>query len=102
MPYRDPEDRRRNDRDRKRALRAAERMGIVRELPGARIRVVADVEALLAEAVQLVRSDQKARGVEKARALGFLGSIALRLIEAHDLDERIDTLEQMLDRRKTS
>jgi hypothetical protein len=96
MPYRDPEDRRRYDRERKRGLRAASRFGVGPVPPPVRLRVAADVEALLAEAVELVRRDPKARGTERARALGYLASIALRLIETHDLQERLEALERVL------
>jgi len=66
-----------------------------------RLRVAADVEAVLAEAVELVRSDPKARGIDKARALAYVGSVALRLIEAHDLAARLEALEHVLELRST-
>ena len=96
MPYRDPEDRRRYDRERKRALRAAAGSKPLVLAAEVRMRVAADVEDLLREAVRLVLTDPKARGLEKARALGYLCSVGLRLIEVHDLEERLDALEQSL------
>lgn len=62
----------------------------------ARVRVVEDVEKLLAEAVRLVLSDARATGVQKGRALGYLCTIGLRLIETHELRERLDALELVL------
>lgn len=41
-------------------------------------------------------SDGKASGVQKARALGYLCSIGLRLIETYELAERLDGLETAL------
>lgn len=96
MPYSDPEERRRYDRDRKRALRAAPAPAVT--LAVSRLEVVEDVQEVLAEAVRLVRTDPKARGIEKGRALGYLGTIALRLIETRDLQDRMDALERLLDR----
>jgi hypothetical protein len=99
MPYRDPEDRRRYDRERKRRLRAARSSGAVAVSPEVRLRVGEDVEALLVEAVHHVRSDPRAKGTEKARVLGYLASVALRLIEVHGLEERLGALEQLLELR---
>lgn len=96
MPFSDPEERRRYDRERKRALRAVARSEPVVLPSAARVRVVSDVENLLAEAVRLVLSDTRARNIEKARALATLCSVGLRLIEANDLQTRLDAVEQML------
>ncbi len=96
MPYRDAEDRRRYDRDRKRSLPAS-RSSAPLVLPAdARIGVANDIGTLLSEAVRLVLSDQKAKNLEKARALGYLSSVGLRLLEVHDLERRLDALEQAL------
>ena len=100
MPFRDPDQRRTYDRDRRRLQRAAART-VLPEVPSAtRLRVAADVEAVLARAVQLATSDPKARDVEKARALAHIASVALRLIEAHNLGERLDALERVLALRR--
>ena len=100
MPYRDPEDRRRYDRDRKRRLRAAEVAGTVSVPAEVRLRVTGDVETLLAEAVRLVRADTRAPGIQRARALGYLASIGMRLIEAHELQDRVEALERILAARR--
>lgn len=96
MPFRDPEDRRRYDRERKRTIRAQVRSEPIVLPASARVRVVEDVQNLLAEAVRLVLSDARATGVQKGRALGYLCSVGLRLIETHELRERLDALEVAL------
>ena len=96
MPFKDPEARRRYDRERQRTRRAQARTQVVRIVPAARLRVASDVEAVLSSAVALVRTDTKARGVEKARALAQIAGVALRLIDAQDLTERIDAVERVL------
>jgi len=95
VPFNDPEDRRRYDRERKRLLRGQEgsRLHLA---PPVRLKVAEDVEALLDEAVRTIRADRKARGVERARALTQVASVALRLVEAHGLQERLDAVEQVL------
>ena len=54
------------------------------------------MEALLDEAVRTIRSDRKAKAVERARALTQVASVALRLIEARSLQDRLDAVEQVL------
>ena len=95
MPFKDPEARRRYDRDRKRMLRAEGGTRPALAVP-VRLKVAGDVEALLDEAVRTIRTDRKAKGVERARALTQVASVALRLIEAHSLQERLDAVEQVL------
>ena len=102
MPFSDPEDRRRYDRERKRQLRSTGRSEPLVLPVEARVRVVADIENLLAEAVRLVLSDSKASGVQKARALGYLCSVGLRLIDAHNLQERLEAIEAALEPRADS
>ena len=94
MPFKDLEDRRRYDRDRKRQLRATESRPAL--AAPVRLKVAQDVEALLDEAIRTIRADRKAKGVERARALTQVASVALRLIEAHTLQERLAAVEQVL------
>src|SRR3989442_11948926 len=68
VPFKDPHDRRRYDRERKRLLRAQEGTRPTLAVP-VRLKVAEDVEALLDEAVRTIRADRKAKGVERARAL---------------------------------
>jgi hypothetical protein len=95
MPFKDIDDRRRYDRERKRLLRAGEATRPALAEP-VRLRVAQDVEALLDEAVRTIRSDRKAKGVERARALTQVASVALRLVESHTLQERLNAVEQVL------
>jgi hypothetical protein len=95
VPFKDADDRRRYDRERKRLLRAQEVPRPALAVP-VRLKVAQDVEALLDEAVRTIRADRKAKGVERARALTQVASVALRLIEAHSLQERLDAVEQVL------
>ena len=95
MPFKDLEDRRRYDRERKRLLRAQEAGRPALATP-VRLKVAQDVEALLDEAVRTIRADRKAKGVDRARALTQVASVALRLIEAHALQDRLDAVEQVL------
>ena len=99
MPFRDPEDRRRYDRDRRRLERAAARTSVPDITPRNRVRVVADVEAILAQAVELATADPKAKGVEKARALAQIASVGLRLVESSNLSDRLQALEEVLQLR---
>lgn len=94
MPFKNVEDRRRYDRERKRLLRAAGGTPVL--AAPIRLRVAEDVEALLEEAVRTIRSDRKAKGVERARALIQVASVALRLVESHTLQERLDAVERVL------
>jgi hypothetical protein len=93
MPYRNPEDRKRYDRERRERLRQAGNLRLARPV---RLQVAADVESLLAEAVAMIRADRTTKGTERARALGYLASIALRLIEARELEGRLEALEHMI------
>jgi hypothetical protein len=96
VPYRDPEDRKRYDRERRRLERAGARSAVPDISPRTRLRMASDVEAVLVRAVELATSDPDARDIEKARALAQIASVALRLVEAHNLGERLEALERIL------
>lgn len=100
MPFANPEDRRRYDRERKRTLRLAKDRAPVVLPASTRIAVSDDVERLLATAVELVLTDDNAKGTEKARALGHLCTVGLRLIEARDVANRLEALEDVLRMRR--
>jgi hypothetical protein len=102
MPFKDPESRRRYDRERRRLQRAQARTLVPVVAPAVRLRVAADVEAVLAHAIELVARDTQARGVEKARALAQIAGVALRVVDAQDLSERLEAIERVLDRRRTA
>ena len=102
MPFRDPEARRRYDRERRRLERAADRTSVPDITPRQRVRLTSDVEAILARAVELATGDPKARGVEQARALAQIASVGLRLVESSNLSERLAALEEVLRIRRTA
>jgi hypothetical protein len=63
------------------------------------VRTAADVLAILGEQVAAVRADEHVGAVERARAVGYLTSIALKAIEAGNLAARIEMLEAVLKQR---
>jgi hypothetical protein len=67
---------------------------------GLRLRTAADVLALLEEQVGAVRADPDAGPLEKARAAGYLAGIALKAIEAGNLEARLEALEAVLRQRE--
>lgn len=60
----------------------------------------ADVLALVALAVKEAQSDLTATPLERARTLAMLAGIALKAIEARDLEARVEALERVLKQRK--
>jgi hypothetical protein len=64
--------------------------------PPAPLDVPADVLALLAEQVNSVRADAEAEAMERARTLGMLAGLAIRAMEARDLDARLEAVERVL------
>jgi hypothetical protein len=55
---------------------------------------------LLQEQIGAVRAEKAAKTLEKARAIGYLGSIALRAIETGNLAARLEAMEAVLKQRK--
>ncbi len=104
MPYKDPEKRRVYQREYQRLRRAG-----VSETPGQtiiplpfRLETARNVLALLEEQVNAVRAEPEAGTLEKARAVGYLASIALKAVEVADLSARVEAVERVLrGRRKT-
>jgi hypothetical protein len=64
-----------------------------------RLQTAQDVIDLLQEQVAAVRTDRKAGTLEKARAVGYLASIALRAIDAGNMAARVEALEALLKHR---
>ena len=60
----------------------------------------ADVLQLLAEQANAVRAQAWADPLEKARTLGLLTGLALRAMEARDLDARLEAVERVLKLRQ--
>src|SRR5262249_46897135 len=102
MPFRDRDKARKYQRDYRRMERAGQgcTSGCTSPVPVAvRLQTAADVLELLAEQVEAVRADKKAKTLEKARTIGYLAAIALRAIEAGNLAARIEMLEMVLKQR---
>jgi hypothetical protein len=57
---------------------------------------------VVGEQINAVRADACTDPTEKARILGMLSSVALRAIEAKDLDARLEAVERVLKLRKDS
>jgi hypothetical protein len=55
---------------------------------------------LLQEQVALVRAEESAGTLEKARTIGFLAGVALKAIEAGNLAARLEALELALKQRE--
>jgi hypothetical protein len=104
MPYKDPEKRQTYQREYKRMQRAGSS-----QTPGQtlipmsfRLKTAQDVLALIEEQVNAVREEPEAGTLEKARAAGYLASIALKAVEVADLSARLEAVEQVLKRRKAA
>jgi hypothetical protein len=104
MPYKDAEKQRDYQREYKRMQRAGSG-----QTPGQtliplpfRLKTAQDVLALLEEQVNAVREEPEAGTLEKARAVGYLASIALKAVEVADLSGRVEALEQVLKKRKAA
>ncbi len=102
MPYRDPEKKREYNREYKRMQRAGSR-----QTPGQtlvplpfRLKTAQDVLVLLEEQINAVRDEPEAGTLEKARAVGYLASIALKAVEVADLSARVEAMERVLKGRK--
>lgn len=105
MPYRDPEKRRRYAKDYRRLRRAGDTCStpVHPAIPiDTRLKTAADVIELLREQVGLLRADTSIGTVEKARAVGFLLTVALKAIETGNLVARVEDLERVLQSRGTS
>ena len=59
-----------------------------------------DVLAVLAEQVQLVRSDAYAEPADRARTLVSLSAIALRAMHERDVEARLEAVERVLKLRR--
>ena len=64
-----------------------------------RLKTAADLMTLLEEQIAAVRGDPQAGALERARVVGFLAGIALRAIEAGNVQLRLDMLEAVLKQR---
>jgi hypothetical protein len=102
MPYRDPERQREYQREYARLRRVGDNQTPSQTpVPVTfRLRVAADVVALLEEQVGAVRADTQVGTLERARCIGYLAGVTLRAIEAGDLAARLEALESVLKARR--
>jgi len=97
MPYADPDKARNYLREYRRVQRTAEgcTTGCTSHVPPSfRLETAADGLAMLAEQVEAVRKDRKAKTLQKARPIGYLAAITIKAIEAGNLAARIEGLEE--------
>jgi len=104
MPYTDPNKQRDYQREYARLRR-----GTVCQTPGQtqlpsgfRLQTAREVLDLIAEQIDAVRRDEKAKTLEKARTVGYLAAIALRAVETAHLADRVEAMERALKARKES
>jgi hypothetical protein len=70
--------------------------------PGScRIRKAQDLRCVVEEAINTARTDILCTPLQKARALGYLVGIGIRVVESANLEQRIEALEQVLAERPT-
>lgn len=102
MPFKDPEKRRSYQREHRRLRRNGDTVSTPRQtrVPEAvRLRTAADALGLLEEQVAAVRDDPAVGTTERARTVGYLLTVALKAIEAGNLEGRIAMLEAVLKAR---
>ncbi len=112
MPYKDPELRKACSRESKRKSRSgastrppknnlSSRAKDLPFLEEIKVQRAQDLLDLLAEQINEVRFT-KADELAKARCVGYLISVGVRLIETRDLQERVRALEEVLKARGKS
>lgn len=102
MPYKDPEKRRASNREAQRRRRArakgdtrsARTRKPLPELEALRYGTARAILGLLNRQIEAVEGEKEAGTIEKARAIGYLSSLMLRVIETGDLTDRIEALEK--------
>jgi hypothetical protein len=101
MPYADADKARDYWREYRRSRRAGDcsTPGSTPVPPAFRLKVAADVIALLEDQIEAVLEDATAGTLEKARCAGYLAGIALKAIEAGNLAARLEALELVLKAR---
>jgi hypothetical protein len=64
-----------------------------------RIEKAKDLLRILEDALNSVREDDMITSLQRARALGYLVSMGIRIIETSNMEGRIEALEQILENR---
>jgi len=102
MPYTDPGTAREYQREYRRLRRAGDTCTTpgTTPLPAEfRLRTATDVLLLIEEQIDAVRADEEAGALEKARCVGYLAAVSLKVIEAGVVAARVDALEKALKTR---
>lgn len=94
MPYKDAVRRRQYHREYYQVRRARAGLKGLRVEGGLQLETCADILGLLSEQVALVRSDPEVRSTERARCIAYLCTVALRALEAGELEARVSALEE--------
>lgn len=107
MPYADPERQpaAKAEHARRSRLAAVEpRSGTIRPLLDheTRLRTAGDVLAVIEGQVRLVLGDRDLETIERARTIATLAGVALRAVEAADLDALVEAVEAALNARVAS
>ena len=103
MPFANPDRARQDQREYRRTRRSGDLCTTPCTSPVPipfRLQTAQDVIDLLQEQVSLVRAEENAGAIEKARTIGFLAGVALRAIEAGNLATRLEALELALKLRQ--
>ncbi|MFO0897592.1 MAG: hypothetical protein U0836_09240 [Pirellulales bacterium] len=103
MPYSDPEKARAYFRNYRRLRRAGdERSTPVHPAVSAefRLQTAGDVLAMLEDQCQAVYDDDAISTTERARVIGYLGSVTLKAIECGDLAARLEAIEVAVKAKK--
>lgn len=79
-----------------------ERLDAVPKLLPRRLQTAQDAIELHQEQVEILRAERWVGAVQKARAIGYLAGIALKVIETGTLAARLEMLEAVLRQRKDS
>ncbi|MGB8311693.1 MAG: hypothetical protein WCE81_07500 [Halobacteriota archaeon] len=112
MPYKDKETQREYNREYQRQRRAgvngkgpASKSGSHSSQPSPlfetpyRIEKAKDLLKILEDVINSVREDDMITSLQRARTLGYLISIGIRIIETSNMEGRIEALEQVLKNR---
>jgi len=103
MPYKNPEQRREFDRERRRQERAGAVAGVdkffsVPFTPLTPCPTVTDLTGVVAEEINRVRAAQ-VETLARARTVGYLANVLIRAIEVTELERRLEELESLVKSR---
>ncbi len=114
MPYKDKKTQKQYQRDYQRHLRAGGRYSATSDSQSEnkthktlfsscyRISKAQDLLHVLEDAINTVHADELSTPLQKARALGYLVGVGIRVIETATLENRVEALERVLKTRASS